>query len=278
MAALGISSGVAGLISLGMTVCQGLLDYYDSWRDARNHVEKMYNSIQALSKTLKLLESAILNQAFDPDVVRRVEDCIRSVEKGLQSLRKKLDKLHLVPVQKEWQAKAISQFRRTLFPFKESTLVKLKELGNELRDDLSLALNLLHIDSSTAALKRLDLIGQTLTDVSTNVDGLKERSISISDSLKDVQVSTMTTSRSVSGLVSSQTNDHMRRVYDWLSPLTTEFQRKQQDTFNIQSRQDGTAQWFLEASEFKTWLSGSGSTLWCPGIRESLSFMNLQWS
>ena len=276
MEALGISSGAAGLIFLGITVCQGLLDYYDSWKNAESHTAQMYTSIQALTKTLRLLESAIQHEAFDPDVVTRVEDCIRSVEKGVQSLQKKLDKLRLVPVQEGWKAKAKSQLHRTLFPFKESTLAKLKELGNELRDDLSLALSLLHIDSSTAALKRLDLVGQTLIDVSTNVDVLQERSISLSENLKDVQVSTMTTSRSVSGLVSTQTNDHVRKVCDWLSPLSTEFQRKQMDTFNIRNRQDGTALWFLKASEFKNWLSDSGATLWCPGIRESISFMNMQ--
>lgn len=275
MEALGVSSGVAGLISLGITVCQGLLDYYDSWKDAESHVERMYTSIQALTKTLRLLESAVQHKAFDPDVVIRVEDCIKSVEKGLQSLQRKLDKVRLVLVQEGWKAKAKSQLRRTLFPFKESTLAKLNELGNELKDDLSLALNLLQIDSSTAALKRLDLVGQTLIEVSTNVDVLKERSISISENVKDVQVSAMTTFRSVSDLVSTQTNDYMRKVYDWLSPLSSEFQRKQFDTFNIQNRQDSTAQWFFETSKFKSWLNDSGATLWCPGIRESISSIDL---
>ena len=255
MEALSISSGVAGLISLGITACQGLLDYYDSWKNAESNVTSMYTSIQALTKTLKLLELAVQHQTFHPDIVIRVEDCIKSAHNGIQSLEKKLNKVRLVPAQDEWRAKAKSQFHRALFPFKESTLVKLNELGNELRDDLSLALNLLNIDSSTAALTRLDMVGQTLTNVSTNIDVLKERSISISENISD--------------LVSTRTSHDMQKMYDWLSPLLTEFQRKQFDTFNIQNRQDGTAHWFLEATEFKRWLIHSGATLWCPGIRES---------
>ena len=86
MEAFGISSGVAGLISLGITVCQGLLDYSGSWKDAKSHVKQMYTSVLALTKTLRLLESAVQHKAFDPDVVIRVEDCIKAVEKGLQSL------------------------------------------------------------------------------------------------------------------------------------------------------------------------------------------------
>ena len=254
MDALGISSGVAGLISLGITVCQGLLDYYDSWKNAESNVTRMYASIQALTLTLKLLQPAVQHQTFHPDIVTRVEDCIKSAQNGLQSLEKKLDKVRLVPTQDKWTAKAKSQFHRALFPFKESTLVKLNELGSELRDDLCLALNLLNIDSSAAAFKRLDMVDQTLMNVSTNVDVLEKRSISISENISD--------------LVSTQASHDMQRVYDWLSPLLTKFRRKQFDTFNTQNRQDGTAQCFLEALEFKRWLIHSGVTLWCPGVRE----------
>ena len=261
MDSLSISSGAAGLISLGITVCQGLLDYYDSWKNAESNVVRMYTSIRALTETLGLLESALQHQAFDPDILIRVEECIKSAQDGIRSLEKKLDKVRLVPAQEQWKAKAKSQFHRALFPFKESTLVKLNELGNELRDDLSLALSLLNIDSSTTALKRLDMVGQTLINVSASVDLLNERSVSMSEN--------------ISGLISNQASHDTQKVYDWLSPLLAEFRRKQFDTFNMQNRQDGTAHWFLEASEFKRWLNDSGATLWCPGIREFTSSMDL---
>ena len=268
MEGLAVSSGVAGLLSLGITICQGLLDYYGSWKDAPSNVSQMNASIEALTKTLLLLTSAIQHKFYDPDVVERVEDCIKSVEEGFQSLKKKLDKVRLVPLQEGWKAKAKAQLHRYLYPFKESTLAKLKELGNELRDDLALALDLLHIDSSAAALQRLDLVGQTLTSIAADMTILKDGNVSISANVEDLRVSTKTISGSVDKLALAQSRDYTRKVWDWLSPLPAKFYRKHLDTFNIPNRQDGTAQWFTKTQEYRHWLSATGANLWCPGIRE----------
>lgn len=271
MEALGLSSGAAGLISLGITVCQGLLDYYHSWKDAEDQVAHMYVSIESLTETFRLLESAIEPELFSRGSVQRVEESIRSAERGLQSLRKKLDKIRLVSVPPElgWKAKGMAQFRRTLFPFKESTLAKLKELGIELRQNLMLALEVLQIEGSTASLQKLDLLIHDLTKVSVNVDILQERSTFISRNVQSIEASSRQTHKSVDGLIMTQNNEFRRKVYDWLSPLTVEFQKKHLDTFNTQGRQDAAAQSLLETTQFRHWLSETGETLWCPGIRES---------
>jgi Cdc6-like AAA superfamily ATPase len=48
----------------------------------------------------------------------------------------------------------------------------------------------------------------------------------------------------------------------WLSP--TDFPSQQYDI--ISQRQEGTGQWFLDSTEFKSWLEGYDKTLFCPGI------------
>ena len=266
MDALGMSSGAAGLISLGIKVCQGLLDYYNSWKDAESRVLEMYASIEALIKTLILLQGALRHELFDRNAVMRVEECIQSLGKGLQSLQKKSHKVQPFSEQDDWKARAKAQFRRTLFPFKESTLVKLKELSNEMRDDLTVALELLHIDSSVAALQKLNLVGKQLKDVSTDVGIMREESNSILQSVKEVQFSTTAISGSVNHLVLTQSKQHARKVCDWLSPLSAKFQRRQLDTHHTPNRQDGMAQVVLETPEFNSWMNGNGKTLWCPGI------------
>ena len=275
MESLGLSSGAAGLISLGITVCHGLLDYYRSWKDAEDRVAHMYASIEASTETFRLLESAIQSHSINSDSAQRVEESVRSAETALNSLRKKLDKVRLVPLQPEWKAKGMAQFRRTLFPFKESTLAKLKELGIELRQNLMLALEVLQIECSAASDQKLDLISRGLIKVSTNVDTLQEHSALISENIKIIEASSRTTSNSVDELVTAQSNGYCRKVYDWLSPLTVEFQRKHLDTFNIQGRQDSAARALLQTAEFRHWLSTSGQTLWCPGIRESIHTVSL---
>lgn len=212
--------------------------------------------------------------------VTRVEESVRSAERNLQSLRKKLDKISLVPLETGWKAKGMAQFRRTLFPFKESTLAKLKELGIELRQDLKLALEVLQIESSGASLQKLDVLAHELGKVSVNVDILQEHSTLIFGDVRSIKASSQKTSISVDDLLTAQGNEYYRKVYDWLSALTVEFEKKHLDTFNTPGRQDAAAQSLVETTEFRLWLSRVGETLWCPGIRESdlISTYDPRWS
>ena len=269
MDAISVSAGAAGFISLGITVCQGLLDYYRSWKDAEDQVAQTYASIQALTKTFRLLESAIQSKVFNHATVQKVEESIRSAERGLQSLQKKLQKVRLTPSQPGWKAKGMAQFRRTLFPFKESTLAKLKELGIELRQELSLALDVLQIQCSAASLQKLDVVVHGLNKISIDVDMLQEQSASVSKNVQNLDVSSQSMSKAVDGLVATQSDEYRRKVFDWLSPLTVEFQKKHLDTLNTPGRQDAAAWSLVQTTEFRHWQSTSGETLWCPGIRES---------
>ena len=57
------------------------------------------------------------------------------------------------------------------------------------------------------------------------------------------------------------------KILNWLSPIAGESEIKQRNTFNLEGRQDGMGNWILETQEFKDWLNGSATTLWCSGMR-----------
>ena len=145
MEAFAVASSAAGLVSLGIEVCKGLLFYYQSWRTAESDVAGMYSSIETLAKTLILLDSVIKNGVFDRQIVQNVEKSILATTTGLTSLKKKLDKIKFSHQEDKWTEKAKGSFRRAIYPLKQSVLVKLKELANELRDDLTLALSVLQM-------------------------------------------------------------------------------------------------------------------------------------
>lgn len=132
--AFGVASGVAGFLSLGVTICQGLISYYASCKDAKSTVKRMYTTVEMLSKTFELLESSIKNKAFSQTIATQVETSIRSCKDGLECLEKKLEKIKLS-----------SKLAIAIYPFRESTLVKLMEISNDLRDNLGLALNALQM-------------------------------------------------------------------------------------------------------------------------------------
>jgi hypothetical protein len=53
-----------------------------------------------------------------------------------------------------------------------------------------------------------------------------------------------------------------KKIIDWLSPIN--FFLRQADISQLQAK--GTGGWLVSDPVFKKWESGSGSSLWCPGI------------
>jgi len=54
----------------------------------------------------------------------------------------------------------------------------------------------------------------------------------------------------------------LEKLIKWISPI--DFRAQHSDI--ISRRHEGTGQWFLATSEFKSWLKRPGETLYCPGI------------
>lgn len=142
---LSIASASVGILSFGLNVCHGLLEYYHSWKDAEGDVAKMYFAILGLAKTLVLVKSTIEHKEFNHSIVSQIEESINSTATGLISLKIELDQIKISSPQDGWKEKSKVQFRRAVFPFNKSTLVKLKEYSNELRENLSLAINILQM-------------------------------------------------------------------------------------------------------------------------------------
>jgi hypothetical protein len=82
-----------------------------------------------------------------------------------------------------------------------------------------------------------------------------------SDCVRSYKVTTLVIldSRSAKIVIDKESLD----IVAWLSPL--HFKIKHKDVFS--RYQEGTGKWMLDSKEFNDWFSGSGRTLWCPGIR-----------
>ena len=62
-----------------------------------------------------------------------------------------------------------------------------------------------------------------------------------------------------------------QELLTWLSTL--DFKPKQRDVLN--KRLEGTGKWFLEDPQFRRWMDGDTTTLWCPGARKQ--FRHIQF-
>lgn len=81
---LSVAASVAGLVSLGLTVCSGLVDYYRAWQDQPAEIFAMCESLEALGKIFELLDRRIRHPLLDEESVTRVTEHIISCAASVQ--------------------------------------------------------------------------------------------------------------------------------------------------------------------------------------------------
>ncbi|KAL7960660.1 hypothetical protein V8C34DRAFT_302963 [Trichoderma compactum] len=152
--ALGIASGVAGLISLGLSVCRGILTYYNAFRDSQDDIGQMCSSVETVAKTLVAIDLTLQRGQFNQVIIVAVETSLKLCKEALDTPTKKLDRIRSTPADGSLKTRLGNAKRRMLYPFRESTLAKLREICHDLRDNLGLAINALNVSYITDILRK----------------------------------------------------------------------------------------------------------------------------
>ena len=137
-------ASVIGIISFGLTVCDGIVQYYSAYKDQDVRILHVITSLESLRKILMSLMTTLQEIGKNPskhvmESSLNVEKNIKQSEEGLEKLTKKLEKItYCGPSHGVWnRVKEVSH--RASYPFHESTLVKLVEVVADLRDNLVVA-------------------------------------------------------------------------------------------------------------------------------------------
>jgi len=141
--AFGVAGSAVGVISLGIQTCQGIIRYYGSWKDGRENVEIMCHSVESLGNTLDLLLDTLQAGALGRNRAN-VEASIAACTSSVENLKRKLTKIEAVQGS-DLRSRIHEQGRRLMYPFRESTLARLKEIVSDIRANLELALDTLHL-------------------------------------------------------------------------------------------------------------------------------------
>lgn len=142
---LSVTGSAVGVISLGLTVCQGLLQYYRAYKNYEEDVLRMCRSVDQLQQILQTLNTTLQATAFVGEAITKVEENILACEQAIKRLDQKLAKVRKADVPTDVSSKVWMQLRRALYPFRESTLAKFREILADLRDGLSLSLGTLQV-------------------------------------------------------------------------------------------------------------------------------------
>jgi ankyrin repeat domain-containing protein 50 len=144
---LSVAAGIAGLISLGIQVTQSLVEFYTSYKSQDSDVTRTTEKLESLLHAFQFLEAALQNRTFRPDeqdLIKNIESPIHKCDELIQELKgecEKFDKASTNGIKGTIKAAG----RRAAYPFRQSTLQKLDEDISEIRNNLSLALDVMHL-------------------------------------------------------------------------------------------------------------------------------------
>lgn len=141
-----VLTGAAGILSLGITVCQGLVSYYQSWHAWEDDVQSAVQDVEEISKFLSLLHTRIGKLSpHEVDIVLQAKAVTTRARAAVQKLQDISEKCKAVPTANGERHKLRNFSRRSLYPFKQSTLRELRETVRQARESLESILQLLHM-------------------------------------------------------------------------------------------------------------------------------------
>lgn len=146
---LSITSGVFKLLSLGIEVTKSLAEFYSAYKGQTPALAKITFNLENLLSTLRSLDGALQDPQPQTDaLVQEIDKAAIGCREIIEELRDECQKFqeHTSPTLK---ARIQLVGRRATYPFRESTLKKLEEDIGEIRENLSLALNVLQLRNQT---------------------------------------------------------------------------------------------------------------------------------
>ncbi|KAI7343490.1 hypothetical protein KC354_g15620 [Hortaea werneckii] len=140
-----VAGSAVGIASLGITICQGLLSYYNDCKDYESDISGTRASIEDLCGTLVLLKENLDAGGLDDKRTAQVSSCLKSCNSGLQDLGTKLDELKKYSKPEGLRQRARAELQKAVYPFRKDTLDKLRGNVADVRERLKLALQVLEL-------------------------------------------------------------------------------------------------------------------------------------
>ncbi|PGH23015.1 hypothetical protein AJ80_02930 [Polytolypa hystricis UAMH7299] len=237
-----------GVISLGIQVCGGLVEYYDAYSDYSRETDSIREQTQSLLDAFTLLQSTLGRHSFDAEIVQSVESSIGACKNGIERLRRKLDKFRK-------QRDTPSLRDRLVYPFRRFTLLKLQAIVAEQRSHVVATLDILQVDSAGEGLNLLrDVRDQSI--LNRNQTGNIEAIVAeTARELKEVK----------DAIAFQKQDEHLKlaqEISDWLeAPDVVTYHENL-----LREYQTGTCLWFVDGKDFASWKSAPSSFLLLAGM------------
>jgi hypothetical protein len=146
MAELGVAGSVVGVVSLGIQVCGGLINYYQDFKSQDENISATLTNLEDLVQTLELLEATLSRHDSESALYATNLEHIRKLSShtydGFKKLEAILDKFSPSEASNV-REKLHIVYRKTLYPFQKKTIQELGDVIDDLRSNLKLVLQVL---------------------------------------------------------------------------------------------------------------------------------------
>ncbi|ROT36610.1 hypothetical protein SODALDRAFT_223537 [Sodiomyces alkalinus F11] len=230
---LSVAGSIVGVVSLGITASQGLINYYEAFRgqqSAIDHTTRKLAHLRDFLDDLRRQLDARNSQHEDDDLLSSVRSSVEDCAAAIYGLKDELNKFDKT-FRPGTMAGLLAAGRRVAYPFRERTLQRLNEDVDDVISCLSFAVQVLQ-----------------QSDIGNIQRGIADIQVSIDDN------------RALLDLVrGSQVSSEIRA---WLKAPDASI------NFNeiLKRKHPGTGSWFTEGPDFTTWLTKPNSFLWLAGF------------
>ena len=139
------------VVSLGITVCQGLLDYYRSWQTYRDDINSTSTSIEHLLQLLCQIQGLLDSRKEDglqAALMLRIDKTAQKCKSSLMALEAQFLKLKQFNDAQSIRDKLRNKLRRLDYPFRKGTLEGLEREVAKSRTNLVEILNVLQVQQN----------------------------------------------------------------------------------------------------------------------------------
>jgi len=142
-----LTANAVGVISLGITICQGLISYCQAFAGQYGDVRLAVQDLRGLENSLTFLRGTLTLMALHrPDLFNLVTPYIDKLKSRIDNLQPILSKLGKnVSGQGSFKDKVKLATQRTLYPFKKGMIHELRNTVRQAQDNLTLALGVVQV-------------------------------------------------------------------------------------------------------------------------------------
>jgi hypothetical protein len=144
-----VTGSAVGVISLGLTVCHGLLAYYGQFKAFHEQIDEVTDRMATLESILKTLQHVLVNSHVlstreTSSSASVAIDSILKCHEGLKKLKRMLEKCDATKSERS-STSHNKQISRLLYPFRRDTLMALTETMSCLQVNLNTSLQVLNM-------------------------------------------------------------------------------------------------------------------------------------